>query len=196
MVGYDATRHVFTVKYLTRKHELQTLEIGYAQLTELLLAAPSIKLNLWKYDREAEVSLDVVRVAAEISDYLYSRCSQRFYTGDKVFGLEAIKAMEQDLTGNAREGHQMNETYTQAFVEHKLLMKERMTFLADQGLISSTLAHQAAQVWELGNTFLERVRLYNQSKSSAHIEAVEKLISETLTAEKEYLPHVLLQLKR
>lgn len=141
----------------------------------------NITFHLWKYNPNADYTLNFSKIAADLNDYITSRNSKPQYQGPRSFGLQACSDFGMFVN---QEFHQIDSLCVKSFLEHKHCMLIRMQYLFKEGVVKQAAVAAAESVSQLS----EQVKKFYESGMG---DQMSKLIMKTVAIEKNYLPGVL-----
>ena len=197
LVGYDDIKKEFTLHGQTSLDEFSCYRIGYDDFVESMLnnSNSHINLELYNYNANASMKLDLPNIAIELDDYLQSSNSRQHYTADKLYGFRAIEALAKKIEVDLENlGPEVGNSYLHKFAMHKRFMKERVEYLAMQGIIDKKWIIDAEKVFQLANTAKAIGEKCYQNHDFSNAPQLASEMRSTIEIEQRYLPKVLLEI--
>lgn len=199
LTGYDDKKHAFEVQIFDNNNQHLFCEIDYDSFCTSLFVTPrdNILLNSFTYNKEIQIEIDYAAMFNEIESYLKSRNAQPEYVRGRVYGINAILRFFEFVQEQMIFQQEIDEKYLAAFLEHKILMKERIEYLVSQNVISSYFLGEANKVYELGQEVYQCGKRYNDTFDMFlyGIKLLD-LVKESIDIEKTYLFKVLSEINR
>ena len=193
ITGYDDEKGSFLVKGFDTENNYHDYEIPYGRLETAILQShhKGVNFDLWSYHKGVEVTLDIAKITAEISDYLNGTVAGGVIAYDKYFGVEAINALITEFEATISQGDELNKIYLRGFYEHKYFMKKMIALLATRNLISQQFCDCATAVEVLGSEVLALGTEYNQLRTASLSSLIIEKMRDSMIIEKKYLSQVL-----
>jgi hypothetical protein len=199
LIGYDEdAKHFISVGYLANS-KFQRYAIPYECMKNSLatLKAPKINCNFWKYNDGDTFEMNNIRLVTELEDYLNSTTSYSIYKNDKVWGIDAIKSVGNELAATCKSDNYIDHRYTLGVYEHKKFMANRIEFLLkNEYLKDSDFLNVANEILKLSQTTHLLGVKYEFTKSESISTSINELYDRMIALEKDYLRGVLLELKK
>lgn len=198
IAGFDDFKRAFTVYALNTERRFQCYQIGYELLIDSLYQTlnPKIVLFFWQYDSNLPVTVDFPTLVLELEEYLQSKNNRDPRPINIIYGLDAIVAFANYLFNTSKKGLKVDEEVLHLFSVHKYYMRERVTYLVNQGMLNTKWLLHAERVEELAKNAVALAKQYNFSNGQPLPQAFLDNMMETVTIEREYLPCVLEEIKK
>lgn len=164
----------------------QHFEVSYETFVKSLIENQkrNITFNLWKYNPNADYSLDLPQIISDLNDYITSQNSKPQYRGPRSFGLQACADFGMFVNKEIQDGNQIDSLCIRSFQEHKHCMLIRIRYLHKEGIVRQDAVCAAENVFQISEHIKE---LYENDSE----DQISKLVMETVSVEKNYLPEVL-----
>lgn len=199
LIGYDDTEgHFISVGYLDNG-KFQRFTIPYECMKSALdsLKAPKINCNFWKYNEDATFVMNNSRFLTELEDYLSSTTSYSIYRDDKIWGIDAIKAVANELVVTCKSENYIDNRYTLGVYEHKKFMVNRIEYLLENGYLKDrNFLNTASDILKLSETAHLLGIKYDFTGNESISTSINELYDKMIALEKKYLNDVLLELKK
>jgi len=191
--GYDDIRKVYYVNFINPDNELESCEVEYERFETALFnnSKRGIHINLWKYNPEAEIVLDLNEIKNDLEDYFHSKNSKPQYNKDRSFGLQAIADLKSYFLTEAQKRNLLDIKYLRGFLEHKIFMAERMKYLCSENIIDSDILSHVINVHSLAEKIYKLGIEYNETLETDKVDELLHLIDDTVNIEKSYISIVI-----
>lgn len=190
ITGYDDIAKELTVYGFDKSNNYVCLKINYDVFMSALWDTPNdiIRLDMRRCKKDSIMATDFLCSFHEFGCYLNSITREEAYTGDKVFGLSAIRALSDEFARSVSNGSELYEPYLTKFYLHKKFMLERIEYFVGLGVVNSELIPFSQEVYDIGKEILELGIQYNKTRDPSLAYKVIEYIGKTVSTENDYLP--------
>ncbi len=197
LIGYNDIKKVFNSVGYLREGVFCEFDIPYTNMLDAVLSLKRDKLrfNFYKFNENADFSINIKRIVNYLDDYINSKNSlnQYFPPNTKYYGFEGTEKLARYFT---QENHVDNRN-SRTFMEHKYFMKVRTEYLLKNGyLTDSRFSECAEKVYSMSEKIHLLGMKFNLTKDPKILSRILAMISEALETEKDYLPQVRKQLSQ
>ena len=197
IAGFDDLRHKFLVCGIDSDEQFKCFDIQYQPFLTALTDNDfsDMILYLWRYNKDANISLGLPYIITELKHYINSSCSSNIQGDDKVYGIKAIEALSRYFYETANKNRRLREAELHAFYMHKFFMKQRVEVLAQLGFVDSRWLTEAEEVRQIGENVFELGKQYNSQQTEKLAKKLVEQIEKTVNLELFYLPKVLSEIE-
>ena len=198
LVGYDDESQEFLLYGIDRDEQFSCFRVNYQTFADANFATSSLKiyLTLWRPNPDAKIALDIPNMILDLEDYIRSSNRRGNAPADAVYGFKAIDALCRHLCELSEEKLPLPHAYLQKFMMHKIYMQNRIEELAQAQKIDPIHLEQARQNADRGKQAFDLGNQYNEIKDQTLAKGIIDLMLDSVKAEADYLPKILLELKQ
>lgn len=197
LVGFDDALQQFILYGIDSEERFSCFYVDYKSFAEAHFATASLKINftLWRPLPDVEVELDIPNLILEMEDYLHSSNRHKNQPADAVYGFLAMTELTKHCLQLSKQQLPIPDSYLQKFMMHKVYMKNRMEQLVLSKGLDPIWLKDAERVADMGKQVLDLAAQYNATKDPRLGKRIAELMTDTVTAEADYLPKMLRELK-
>ena len=191
LIGYEEDGILYSVGY-TKYDRYEEFIISFDEYLDSLINSTNtyIDINTCKYHEEGNFSFNKSGFIQELSDYLSSNIPFSAYA-NKIYGLKAMEALKDFVVSN---DFKIDVRYIRAFMEHKLLMYLRISYVYRNSSSAIVDKYQKA-VDEAKKIHLLSLK-FNITKNKEILKIIENSFNLILQLEKQLLPLIITDIER
>ena len=198
LVGFDDETQTFTLYGMDLLNRFSRCQVTYQKFLDALFDTEesNIPFQLWSRNKNATVSLDLPNLIFELEDYIHATSRRKNASAELFYGLAAMQELVQYFYKTAETDFAINEAYLRKYWIHKAYMKQRMEYLAQNGMIDRAWMLSAESVFKMATEALECGKAFNRLHDRGLIKTLVKNMHAALALEETYLPKLLEELKK
>lgn len=198
LIGYDDVSQNFLSAGYLEDEKFQRFLIPYESMRMALVSLKTEKFiaDFYKYNTDAKYELNLKRIADELTDYICCKTSQKIYSKDGSWGMDALRQLANYFVNTSENKRYLDYRYTRGILEHKFFMQMRIDYLSKNGYLRDcSYSQQAQRVYKMAESVHMLALKYILTGKQEIVVHIHSIINDILSVENDYLSAVLCELQ-